>query len=182
MRKALCGMIAFAAAAVIASTLFARQEHSESGCVSAAAAGVAVGPIPAPDYADTEVSTNFAFSVGEGQSRGIVFTVELQATPSNNVEVAIGVDADGDGLLSVDESELCVGYDCGTWFVRSSAQDAVTTEDVDDSGVFRRTYRVRARRVNPLWNLVKVTRRGCGASAESVSVESVEQGFKVRLL
>ena len=30
----------------------------------AAAAGVAVGPLPAPDYADTEVSTNFAFSVG----------------------------------------------------------------------------------------------------------------------
>ena len=30
---------------------------------AAAAAGVAVGPRPAPDYADTEVSTNFAFSV-----------------------------------------------------------------------------------------------------------------------
>ena len=148
----------------------------------AASAAVAVGPLPAPDYADTEVSTNFAFSVGEGQNRGIVFTVELQATPSNNVEVAIGVDADGDGNLSVDESELCVGYDCGTWFVRSSAQDAVTATDVDDSGVFRRTYRVRARRVNPLWNLVKVTRRGYGASAESVSVESVERGFRVRLL
>ena len=149
---------------------------------AAAVAGVAVGPLPVPVYADTEVSTNFAFSAGEGQSRGIVFTVELQATPSNNVEVAIGCDADEDGSLSVDESGLCVGYDCGTWFVRSSAQDAVTTEDVDDSGVFRRTYRVRARRVNPLWNLVKVTRRGIGAAAESVSVEHVEHGFKVRLL
>ena len=149
---------------------------------AAAVAGVAVGPLPVPVYADTEVSTNFAFSAGEGQSRGIVFTVELQATPSNNVEVAIGCDADEDGSLSVDESGLCVGYDCGTWFVRTSAQDAVTTEDVVESGVFRRTYRVRARRVNPLWNLVKVTRRGYGASAESVSVESVEQGFKVRLL
>ena len=149
---------------------------------AAAAAGIAVGPLPAPDYADTEVSTNFAFSVGEGQSRGIVFTVELQATPSNNVEVAIGCDTDGDGSLSVDESELCVGYDCGTWFVRSSAQDAVTTEDVGDSGVFRRIYRVRARRVNPLWNLVRVTRRGYGAAAESVSVEMVDRGFSVRLL
>ena len=148
----------------------------------AVVAAVAVGPLPPPEYADTEVSTNFAFSAGEGQSRGIVFTVELQASPSNNVEVAIGVDADGDGSLSVDESELCVGYDCGTWFVRSSAQDAVTTEDVDDSGVFRRTYRVRARRVNPLWNLVKVTRRGYSTAAESVSVEHVEHGFKVRLL
>ena len=149
---------------------------------AAAAAAVAVGPLPAPDYADTEVSTNFAFSVGEGQNRGIVFTVELQATPSNNVEVAIGVDADEDGRLSVDESELCVGYDCGTWFVRSSNDDTVTTTDAADSGVFRRMYRVRARRVNPLWNLVKVTRRGVDASAESVSVEIVEHGFRVRLL
>ena len=148
----------------------------------AVSAGISVGPLPAPDYADTEVSTNFAFSAGEGQSRGIVFTVELQATPSNNVEVAIGCDADEDGSLSVDESGLCVGYDCGTWFVRTSAQDAVTATDVDDTGVFRRTYRVRARRVNPLWNLVKVTRRGYDASAESVSVESVERGFRVRLL
>ena len=147
-----------------------------------AVAEVAAGPLPAPDYADTEVSTNFAFSVGEGQSRGIVFTVELQATPSNNVEVAIGCDADEDGSLSVDESELCVGYDCGTWFVRSSAQDSVTTEDVDDSGVFRRTYRVRARSVNPLWNLVKVTRRGYCAATERVLVEMIEHGFKVRLL
>ena len=98
------------------------------------------------------------------------------------MEVAIGADADGDGRLFVDESELCVGYDCGTWFIRSSAQDAVTSEDVDDSGVFRRTYRVRARRVNPLWNLVKVTRRGYDAAAEGVSVEMVEHGFRVRLL
>ena len=149
---------------------------------AAAAARVAVGPLPAPDYADTEVSTNFAFSVGEGQSRGIVFTVELQASPSNNVEVAIGVDADEDGSLSVDESGLCVGYDCGTWVVRSASDDAITTTDAADSGVFRRTYRVRARRVNPLWNLVKVTRRGIAAAAESVSVEMVEHGFSVRLL
>ena len=139
----------------------------------AASAAVAVGPLPAPAYADTEVSTNFPFSVGEGRNAGLEFSVELQATPSNNVEVAIGCDADEDGCLSVDESELCVGYDCGAWFVRSSAQDAVTAEDAADSG---------ARRVNPLWNLVKVTRRGVGASAESVLVECVERGFRVRLL
>ena len=149
---------------------------------TSAAAGIAVGPLPTPEFADTEVSTNFAFSVGEGQNRSLVFTVELQATPSNNVEVVIGIDADEDGNLSLDESELCVGYDCGTWFVRSASDDAITTSDAADAGVFRRTYRVRARRVNPQWNLVKVTRRGSDAATESVLVESVEQGFRVRLL
>ena len=145
----------------------------------AAAAGIAVGPLPAPECADTEVSTNFVFSFGEGQSRGIVFAIELQATSSNNVEVAIGVDADEDGRLSLDESELCVGYDCGTWFVRSALSDALTTTGVDDSGVFRRTYRVRSSCVNQQWNLVKVTRRGSDAATESVSGERVEHGFRV---
>ena len=46
---------------------------------TSAAAGVAVGPLPAPECADTEVSTNFVFPVGEGQNRSLVFTVELQA-------------------------------------------------------------------------------------------------------
>ena len=32
----------------------------------AVAAGIAVGPLPVPDYADPEVSTNFAFSVEHG--------------------------------------------------------------------------------------------------------------------
>ena len=40
---------------------------------TSAAAGVAVGPLPAPEFADTEVSTNFFFSVGEGQNRSLVF-------------------------------------------------------------------------------------------------------------
>ena len=60
--------------------------------------------------------------------------MELKATPSNNVEVAIGCDANGDGHLSLDESGLTVGYDCGEWFVRSAEKDAVTSEAVSDAG------------------------------------------------
>ena len=53
-----------------------------------------VGPLPASEYADTEVSTNFTLAVGEGGGRMLVFTLELEATPTNNVEVAIGYDAE----------------------------------------------------------------------------------------
>ena len=108
--------------------------------------------------------------------------MELEASPSNNVEVAVGCDVDGDGCLSLDESALTVGYDCGEWFVRSSAKDSITTSVVADSGILRRTYEIRARNVDPNWNLVKVTRRGLGASNEGVSVELVESGFAVRVL
>ena len=133
--------------------------------------------LPQSDFADTEVSTNFAFAVGEGTNRRLVFSLELQASPSNNVEVAIGCDADNDGRLSLDEAALAVGYDCGEWIVRSAAKDSVTYFDVADTGVFRRTYEVRSRHIDPLWNLVKVTRRGLGASNENVSFSLGESGF-----
>jgi len=133
--------------------------------------------LPPPEFADTEVSTNFTFAVGEGSNRRLVFTVELVATPTNNVEIAVGCDADEDGSLSLDEAALTVGYDCGEWMVRSAVKNSVTYFDAVDSGNFRRTYEVRSRSIDPSWNLVKVTRRGLGVSSENVSFSLVESGF-----
>ena len=148
---------------------------------SACSLAVELPALPGAKFADTEVSTNFTFAVGAVANRRLVFTLELQATPSNNVEVAIGCDADGDGHLSLDESGLTVGYDCGEWFVRSAEKDAVTSEAVSDAGTFRCIYEVRSRHVDPSWNLVKVTRRGFGVTNESVAVEPAESGFTLRL-
>ena len=149
--------------------------------VSACSFAVEVGALPQSEFADTEVSTNFTFGVGAVANRRLVFTLELQASPSNNVEVAIGCDANGDGHLSLDESGLTVGYDCGEWFVRSAEKDAVTSAVVSDTGTFRRVYEIRSRHIDPSWNLVKVTRRGFGAANENVAVEPVESGFALRL-
>ena len=149
--------------------------------VSACSFAVEVGALPQSEFADTEVSTNFTFGVGAVANRRLVFTLELQASPSNNVEVAIGCDANGDGHLSLDESGLTVGYDCGEWFVRSAEKDAVTSAVVSDTGTFRRVYEIRSRHIDPSWNLVKVTRRGFGAANENVAVEPAESGFTLRL-
>ena len=149
--------------------------------VAACLFGIEVSPLPDATFPDTEVSTNVAFAVGAHANRKLAFTLELQATPSNNVEVAIGCDADGDGHLSLDESDLTVGYDCGVWFVCSAEKDAVTSEAVFDTGTFRRVYEIRSRHVDPSWNLVKVTRRGVGAADESVTIEPAEFGFALRL-
>ena len=145
--------------------------------VAICASGIGVPVLPPSEFTDTEVSTNFTFAVGEGSNRRLVFSLELAASPTNNVEVAIGCDEDEDGLLSLDETALTVGYDCGEWFVRSAANDSVTYFDVADPGVFRRTYEVRSRHVYPSWNLVKVTRRGLGVADENVIVELVKSGF-----
>ena len=86
------------------------------------------------------VSTNFIFSVGEGGGRRLVFTLVLQASPTNNIEVAIGHDENGDGHLSIDETALAVGYDCDEWFVRSAANDSVTCFDAATSGAKVHSY------------------------------------------
>ena len=139
--------------------------------------GIEVPSLPESMFPNAEVSTNFMFVVDAVANRRLVFSLELQATPSNNVEVAIGCDANGDGRLSLDESSLTVGYDCGEWFVRSAEKDAVTSEAVSDAGTFRRVYEVRSRHVDPSWNLVKVTRRGFGVANENVTINHVETGF-----
>ena len=142
---------------------------------------VGISALPPSEYADTEVSTNFVFTVGEGGGQRLVFSLELEASSTNNVEVAIGHDADYDGQLSLDEAALAAGYDCGEWFVRSAASDSVTYSDATFSGTFRRTYEVRSRHVDPSWNLVKVTRRGFGFADESVGVELKPHGFGLTL-
>ena len=53
--------------------------------------------------------------------------------------------------------------------------------DAATSGIFCRTYEVRSRNVDPLWNLVKVTRRGLGVANESVGVELKPHGFGVTI-
>ena len=148
----------------------------------ASAFAVDVGTLPMADFADTEVSTNVAISLSAEAPRRLRFSLELEASPSNNVEVAVGCDVDGDGCLSLDESALTVGYDCGEWFVRSLSKDSVASSVVADSGTICRTYEIRSRNVDPNWNVIKVTRRGLAASNESVSVELAESGFAVRVL
>ena len=68
-------------------------------------------------FADTETATNVVFSFADEVARDFSVRLELDATPSNCVEVAFGRDADGDGWLGTAETELALGWDCGRWFV-----------------------------------------------------------------
>ena len=48
--------------------------------------------------------------------RTFTYTLAFDATPSNNLEAAFGVDADADGRLSPGETAFVIGWDCGAWF------------------------------------------------------------------
>ena len=63
-----------------------------ASCLSVPAFGETIPGLPQSAFADTEVSTNVAFVVERPAMTRIEFTVALDATPTNNVEVAIGLE------------------------------------------------------------------------------------------
>ncbi len=88
--------------------------------LAAVASAADIRPVlPTVQQLDTEVVTNVAVSA-QG-SREYAFELTFSGTASNNVEIAFGADADGDGALSVDEIGLSAGWDCGEWFVMNAA-------------------------------------------------------------
>ena len=133
--------------------------------------------------------------------------ISLQASASNNLEVAFGCDADSDGELSAEEQSLTVGWDSGSWFLRDDATGELTSVPRAD-GQRRLDFRVMidselrpcgliardggvvfaydARSMpssafDPDWNLVRVTARGFRNPMERLSVGFAPAGFSVHL-
>ena len=155
------------------------------GFLSGTASAITVEPLLISSYADTEISTNISYSVILKNITRIAFVVALDATPTNNVEVAIGTDANGDGNLAVEEAVYTFGYDCGRWLMRDAATDSEIFENVVESqivgGRIEKTFILKKRKLNAEWNLVKVTRRGFGSVGELVTVEGRCPGFKLEI-
>ena len=150
--------------------------------VPAAALGVTVESLPQAAYADTEVSTNMPFVVSLDSMSRLEFTLSLDVSSTNSVEASIGTDANGDGDLSLDETDFTVGCRCGVWFQR----DAVVDEEVEQGGgqgnpCLEKTFVLKKRKLDPAWNLVKVTRRGVAEIGEVVLVEGKRPGFAVEV-
>ena len=145
--------------------------------------GVTVEALPQSEYADTEVSTNIPFEVGFDTMSRMSFSISLEASPSNCVEVSIGEDVNADGNLSPEEAAYTFGFDCGRWFKRCAADDSETDEaensgrtSILTSGRVVRNFLLRKRSLDEVWNLVKVTRRGKAEVCELATVEGAKPG------
>ena len=85
--------------------------------------------LPPAVHADTETVTNVPFAVALDAAGRLSFDLVCRATPSNNVEVAFGTDANGNGVLEPEEIDRIVGWDCGSWFTRKGADGACQMEN-----------------------------------------------------
>ena len=169
--------IVFAIFCFIAAAVAATAERSET---AVGRGTVVVAPLPAPECADTEVSTNFPLRVDFARLQKLHVALELDESASNGIEVLLGCDADGNGSLSAAEASLAFGYDSGIWFVRESESDRLDVVASSMQGErARREFAIGWRQLSPDWDLVRVTRRGEGAVDESISLTIENKKFAV---
>ena len=174
------------------------------------ALGVAVGPLPAPEYADTEVTAYADLRIPARNARGLDIEMTFTGTASNNVEIALGRDADGDGRLSFHETEVALGWDCGRYFVErfSTGERFEEPAAADDGNPRRLSWHCPVKRGRILglvvsnetdavfasltadtpawvysadWNLMRLTARGVDAPGERFVVTPLLTGFLVDL-
>ena len=145
---------------------------------------VVVSQLPKAARPLAEVETNVVFSTGAATDNKWTLTIERDTATSNSVEVVLGCDTNEDGVLGIEEGELCVGWDCGEWFWRDRCANAAcrvegTAQRLDMTLYLRdRAAKSLASSVfppvvsptcfNPDWNFVRVVSRG----AEAIYVES----------
>mgnify|MGYP003291515615 CR=1 FL=1 len=168
---------------------------------------VGISELPPSDFADTEVTTNFPAAFGTNDNH-FLFSLVFDSTPSNNVQAAFGCDADSDGILSAEETDLIVGWDCGRWRidgpgVGSSLERSPVTADASKVLSWNlctrfcripRTLELKENGVdvlpelssapcvwfyNPDWNLVRLTARGLDDPDARFAVRMDNDGFKL---
>ena len=163
--------------------------------------------LPPVAHDDAETTTNVPFAAWQDCAGKFRFSLTCRTTPTNNVQIAFGTDADGDGVLSLAESDLVAGWDCGAWFVQEGF-DGGRVESAAGSGDLRTlafTVTLNPRTAAPVsaaaavdgaaafagidastlyrrsWNMMRLTGRGLDVSSESPEVRVLPDSLSVFL-
>lgn len=120
---------------------------------------------------NTEVSTNLPLRVQYDRLGTVRVSLELDAAPTNNVEFAVGFDANLDGELSLEEADYTFGYDCGCWFVADTETGTRSEEPAPVEGRVSHQVLLRRRTYRACWDTLKFIRRGSSQAAEQLVVE-----------
>ncbi len=176
-----------------------------------AGAQVVLSSLPVSQFADTEVFTNIAINASRSDVWQMDLHLQLEGTPTNDLEVAFGQDANTNGVLDVEEVETMYGWRGGRYFIENvNAWERIEEEaatnalcgvcDIhleNNSSVVPRRFvatcdgvaAFASLSVNPTpawlfrreWNMVRVVRRGAGISSEWVRCGIEYQSFSIRL-
>ena len=161
--------------------------------------------LPPVEHIDTESTTNVPFTAWQEHVGKFKFSLTCRTTATNNVQFAFGRDADDDGILSLEESDLVVGWDCGKWFVQGGydAERIEAAVGMGDRQTLAWTVRLSPRTATPVsvtaavdgtpafggvdagmfyrknWNMFRLTGRGLADSAESPEVQILPDSLTI---
>ena len=169
--------------------------------LAAFAKPIVVPPLPVSPYADTEVSTNVVFNTTRFDVKKFELNFQLECSSSNCIQVALGQDADSDGMLSFAETDVVYGWRNGRYFVED-VKGACRYEETASSSLgnahnfyisIRTAEECRPKEFSaradsallfadlaetvpawlyrPEWNLMRITRRGVGLLSQWVSYD-----------
>ncbi len=179
--------------------------------MTASARTILVPAQPVSEFADTEVSTNIVLHASRTDTREFGIHIQLDGTPTNDLEVAFGRDTNTNGVLEVDEVETVYGWRAGRYFVENvRAWERIESEAATNAlcGVVDVQLRNDAQTVprrftatcggvaafpelattpppawlfREEWDMVRVTRRGAGVPSEWVRCDIEYASFAIRL-
>ena len=185
------------AGAFLASAAFARQ--------------IVIPTLPVSPFADTEVSTNVVIHGSRTDVRNVRIHFQLEGTPTNNLEVAFGCDANTNGVLDISEIETVYGWRGGRYFIENvrawerietptaaSALCGVIDIQLQNDKYFvprsfvatcggELAFETLSTTPPPAWlfrnkwNMVRVVRRGSGMPSEWVRCDIKHDSFAIKV-
>lgn len=100
-----------------------------AGFAAFAGRSIVVPTFPTSVFADTEVSTNIVLHGRRTDTWKVDLHIQLAGSPTNNLEVAFGRDANTNGVLDVEEIETMYGWRGGRYFIENvPAWDRIEVE------------------------------------------------------
>ena len=172
---------------------------------------ILVPTLPVSPFADTEVSTNVVIHGSRTDVRNVRIHFQLEGTPTNNLEVAFGCDANTNGVLDISEIETVYGWRGGRYFIENvRAWERIETPaaatalcgviDIqlhNDKHFVPRSFAATcggepafanlsttpppAWLFRNEWNMVRVIRRGAGTPSEWVRCDVRHNSFAIRV-
>ena len=135
--------------------------------------------LPCGELPNSEVVTNIALNVDYARLENLTFSLELNASASNSLSIAIGAAA-GDAL-TFDEAEFEWGYDCGKWFRADTETGNVEEWAESGTGRVSRTLVIDRNDFKPQWNRLRIVKRGVGDIEVALSYSREYEKFTIRI-
>ena len=143
------------------------------------AKSVLLPTLPCGELPNSEVVTNVALNVDYGRLENLTFSLELNASASNSLSIAVGTAA-GDAL-TLDEADFEWGYDCGKWFRADTETGNVDEWPEPGNGRVSRTLTIELSDFKPRWNRLRIVERGVGDIEVNVSYSREFTKFFIRV-